>query len=66
MRHFLSTCDYYLSDDSNDYTSNDEGYNPTRECLHIERDEHEGENQLGMHRDDNTPVHAPHIDGLRE
>jgi hypothetical protein len=29
MRHFLSSCDYYLSDGSNDYNSNDEGYNPT-------------------------------------
>lgn len=29
MRHFLSVCDYYLSDGSNDYNFDDEGYNPT-------------------------------------
>jgi hypothetical protein len=28
-QHFLSACDYYLFDDSNDYNSDDEGYNPT-------------------------------------
>jgi hypothetical protein len=31
MRHFLSACDYYLFDGSNDYSSDDEGYDPTRE-----------------------------------
>jgi hypothetical protein len=55
MRHFLSTCDYYLSDGSNDYNSDDEGYDPTRECFHAEHEEHEGENQLGMPRNDNIP-----------
>jgi hypothetical protein len=31
MRHILSACDYYLSDDSNDYSSDYEGYDPTQE-----------------------------------
>eukprot|EP00267_Zea_mays_P043203 XP_020395269.1 uncharacterized protein LOC109940245 [Zea mays] len=66
MRHFLSACDYYLSDDSNDYSSDDEGYNPTRECFHAEHEEHGGENQLGMPRIDNTPTPAPRIEGPRE
>lgn len=29
MRHFLSACDYYLFDGSNNYSSDDEGYDPT-------------------------------------
>jgi hypothetical protein len=29
MWHFLSSCDYYLSDGSNNYNFDDEGYNPT-------------------------------------
>jgi hypothetical protein len=40
MRHFLSTCDYYLSNGSNDYNSDDEGYDPTWECFHAEHEEH--------------------------
>lgn len=40
-RHFLFACDYYLSDGSDDYGSDDEGYDPTRECFHVEH-EHEG------------------------
>jgi hypothetical protein len=48
MHHFLSACDYYLSDGSSDYSSDDEGYDSTRECFHIEHEEHGGDNQLGM------------------
>jgi hypothetical protein len=29
MWHFLSTCNHFLSDGSNDYSSDDEGYDPT-------------------------------------
>ena len=43
MQH-LSRCDYYLFDESNDYNSDDEGYDLTRECFHVEHEEHGGEN----------------------
>jgi hypothetical protein len=66
MWHFLSVCDYYLFDVSNDYNFDDEGYDPTRECFYAKHEEHEGENQLGMPRNDNTPAPAPHIEGPRE
>jgi hypothetical protein len=39
MQHFLSMCDYYISNGSNDYVSDDEGYDPTRECFHTEHEE---------------------------
>jgi hypothetical protein len=42
MQHFLSTCDYYLSDGMNDCNSDDEGYDPTRECFHTKDEEHGG------------------------
>jgi hypothetical protein len=66
MQHFLSACDYYLSDRSNDYNSDDEGYGPTRECFHIEHEEHEGDNQLGMPRNNTAPAPAPRIEIPRE
>jgi hypothetical protein len=66
MWHFLSVCDYYLFDVSNDYNSDDEGYDPTRECFYAKHEEHEGENQLGMPRNDNTPAPAPRIEVPRE
>jgi hypothetical protein len=68
MRHFLSACDYYLSDSSNDYSSDDGGYDPTRECFHIEHEEHGEGNQLGLPREANTPspAPAPHAGNPRE
>jgi hypothetical protein len=68
MRHFLSACDYYLSDSSNDYSSDDEGYDSTRECFHIEHEEHGEGNQLGLPREANAPAPAlaPHVGNPRE
>jgi hypothetical protein len=60
MRHFLSTCDNYLSDGSDDYNSDDEGYDSTRECFHVRHKEHGEGNQLVMPREANTPALAPH------
>lgn len=54
MRHFLSACDHFLSDGSNDYNFDDEGYDPTRECFHVEHEEHGEGNQLCMPKDGNT------------
>jgi hypothetical protein len=37
MRDFMSTCDHCLSGDSDDgHSLDDEGYDPTRECFHID------------------------------
>jgi hypothetical protein len=44
MWNFMSMCDYYRSNSSKDYSSNDESYDPTRECFHAEHEDHEGEN----------------------
>lgn len=66
MRHFLFSCDYYLSNGSNDYSSDDEGYDLTRECFHTEHEEHSGGNQLGMPKDANAPASAPHAGEPRE
>jgi hypothetical protein len=35
MRHFLFSCYYYLSNRSNDYISDDEGYDLTQELLGV-------------------------------
>jgi hypothetical protein len=66
MQHFLSVCDCYLSDGSNNYISDDDGYDSTRECFHGEHDERGGENQLGMPKDSNSPTPAPHAKEPRE
>lgn len=61
MQHFLSTCDYYLSN-----SSDDEGYDPTRECFYAEIEELEGGNQLGMPRDNNVAMPRAEASGERE
>jgi hypothetical protein len=61
MQHFLSVCDYYLFD-----VSNDKGYDPTRESFHADHEEHKGENYLGIPKDGNTSSLAPHAGQLRE
>jgi hypothetical protein len=66
MRQFLTTCDYYISEGSNDYNSNDEGYDLTWECFHTKHEEHREGNQLGMPRYANAPTPAPHAGEPRE
>jgi hypothetical protein len=67
MRDFMSACDYCLSGDSDDdHSLGDEGYDPSRECFHIDQRDHDGDNHLGMPEDDNAPVPASRIDILRE
>jgi hypothetical protein len=49
MRDFMSVCDQCLSGCSNDgHSLDDEGCDPTRECYHIDQEDHDGENHLGM------------------
>jgi hypothetical protein len=60
MLQFLFACDDLLSDGSNDYSFDEEGYAPTRECFHMGHEEHDEENHLGMPREDNAPAPPPH------
>jgi hypothetical protein len=49
MRDFMSACDHCLSDCSDDgHSLDDEGCDPTRECYHIDQENHDGENHLGI------------------
>jgi hypothetical protein len=67
MRDFMSACDHCLSGDSDDgHSLDDEGYDPTRECFHIDQEEHNGDNHLGMPRNNDAPAPASHVEILRE
>jgi hypothetical protein len=67
MRDFMSACDYYLSGCSDDgHSLGDEGYDPSRECLHIDQGDHGEDNHLSMPQDDNAPVPASCVDIPRE
>jgi hypothetical protein len=67
MRDFMSACDYCLSGCSdNDHSLGDEGYNPSRECFHIDQGDHDEDNHLGMPEDDNAPVPASRVEIPRE
>jgi hypothetical protein len=67
MRDFMSACDYCLSDCSNDgHSLSDEGYDPSRECFHINQGDHCEDNHLGMPEDDNALVPASRVEIPRE
>jgi hypothetical protein len=67
MRDFMSACDYCLSGCSDDdHNLDDEGYDPSRECFHIDQGDHDGDNHLGMPEDDNAPGPASRVDIPRE
>jgi hypothetical protein len=67
MRDFMTACDYYLSDYSDDgHSLDDEGCGPSRECFHIDLGGHDEGNHLGMPKDDDPPEPAPRVDILRE
>jgi hypothetical protein len=56
----LFTCDELLSDNSDSTRSTTRrGYDPTRECFHVDHEEHNEENQLDMVLEDN--VSSPHL-----
>jgi hypothetical protein len=58
MRDFISAYDRCLSGYSDDgHSLDDEGYNPTHECFHIDQEDHDGDNHLGMLGNDGA--HAP-------
>jgi hypothetical protein len=59
MRDFMSACDYCLSGYSDDgHSLDDEGYDPTRECFHIDQGDHGEDDHLGMAGNDDAPVPA--------
>jgi hypothetical protein len=64
MRDFVSACDHSLSGDSNDgHSLGDKGYDPTHECFHIDQEDHDGDNHLGMPR---NPAPASRVEIPRE
>jgi hypothetical protein len=67
MRDFMSACDYCLSGYSDDgHSLDDEGYDPSRECFHIDQGDHDEYNHLSMPGDDDAPVPASRVEILRE
>jgi hypothetical protein len=67
MRDFMSACDYCLSGCSDDGRSLDDGgYDPSRECFHIDQGDHDEDNHLSMPEDDEAPVPASRVEIPRE
>jgi hypothetical protein len=67
MRDFMSACDHCLSDCSDDgHSLDDEGCDPTRECYHIDQEDHDGENHLDMPGSDDALAPASRVEIPRE
>jgi hypothetical protein len=67
MRDFMTACDYCLSGCSDDgHSLDDEGYDPSRKCFHVDLGGHDEGNHLGMPEDDDPPGLASRVDILRE
>jgi hypothetical protein len=67
MRDFMFACEHCLSSDSDDgHSLDDEGYDPTRECFHIDQEDHDGDNHLGMPRNNDAPAPASRVEITRE
>jgi hypothetical protein len=67
MRDFMSACDYCLSGYSDDgHSLDDEGYDPSHECFHIDQGDHDEYNHLGMPGNDDAPVPASRVEIPRE
>jgi hypothetical protein len=67
MRDFISACDYCLSGCADDgHSLDDEGYDPTRECFHIDQEDHDGDNHLSMPGNDDAPVPESRVEIPRE
>jgi hypothetical protein len=63
MRDFMSACDYCLSGCSDDdHSLDDEGYDPSHECFHIDQGDHGEDNHLGMPEDDDSPVPVSRVE----
>jgi hypothetical protein len=67
MRDFMSACDHCLSGCSDDgHNLDDEGCDPTRECYHIDQEDHDGENHLGMPGSDDALAPVSRVEIPRE
>jgi hypothetical protein len=67
MRYFMSACDYCLSGYSDDgHSLDDEGYDPARECFHIDQGDHDEDDHLGMPENDDAPVPTSRVEIPRE
>jgi hypothetical protein len=63
MRDFMFACDHCLFGYSDDgHNLDDEGYDPSRECFHIDQGDHDEDNHLGMPENDDTPVPASRVE----
>jgi hypothetical protein len=63
----MSACDHCLSGYSNDgHNIDDEGYDPSRECFHIDQKDHDEDNHLGKLGNDDAPVPASRVEIPRE
>jgi hypothetical protein len=67
MWDFMSACDHCLSGCSDDgHDLDDKGYDPSRECFHVDQGDHNEGNHLGMPEVDDPPGRASRVDILRE
>jgi hypothetical protein len=67
MRDFMSACDHCLSGCSDDgHSLDDEGCDPTRECYHIDQEDHDRENHLGMPGSDSALAPVTRVEIPRE
>jgi hypothetical protein len=67
MRDFMSACDYCLSGCSDDGRSlDDEGYDPSCECFHIDQGDHDKDDRLGMPENDDASAPASRVEIPRE
>jgi hypothetical protein len=67
MRDFMSACDYFLSSCSDDGRNlDDEGYDPSRECFHIDQGDHDKDDRLGMPENDDAHAPASRVEIPRE
>jgi hypothetical protein len=67
MQDFMSACDHCLSGCSdNGHSLDDEGYDPSRECFHIDQGYHDEDNHLGMPGNDDAPVPASRVEISQE
>jgi hypothetical protein len=67
MRDFLSACDHCLSGYSDDgHSLDDEDYDSTRECFHIDQGDHDEDDHLGMPGNDDAHVPASRVEIPRE
>jgi hypothetical protein len=67
MRDFMSACDHCLSGCSDDgHSLDDEGYDLTCECFHIDQEDHDEDNHPGMPGDDGALAPASRVEIPRE